>query len=102
VRRQRENRITRLELFFVGRIEWGAPISSEPGEVLKRLPSFVASALGTSCGCPMLERREANECYRSGASTQGVMSQIFTVLSKLAEARFFPSGLNATRLTTAV
>src|SRR5262249_41973177 len=29
-----------------------------------------------------------------------VSSQTFTVLSKLAEARRFPSGLNATRLTT--
>jgi hypothetical protein len=30
MRRQRENRITQLELFSVGRIAWGAPIFSEP------------------------------------------------------------------------
>jgi hypothetical protein len=29
MRRQRENRITRLELFFIGRTEWKAPVLSE-------------------------------------------------------------------------
>jgi len=38
--------------------------------------------------------------YSFGLSFQGVESQTFTVLSKLAEARRLPSGLNATRLTT--
>ena len=35
-------------------------------------------------------------------SFKGVKSQSFTVLSKLAEASCFPSGLNATRLTTLI
>jgi hypothetical protein len=30
MRRQRENRITQLELFSVGRMAWGSPITSEP------------------------------------------------------------------------
>ena len=37
--------------------------------------------------------------YSFSLSLKGVKSQSFTVLSKLAEARRFPSGLNATRLT---
>src|SRR5262249_55366163 len=48
------------------------------------------------------EPGSAETAYFFAFSYKLVESQTFTVLSKLAEARCFPSGLNATRLTTPV
>src|SRR5262249_55905329 len=49
-----------------------------------------------------VESGSAETAYFFAFSYKLVESQTFTVLSKLAEARCFPSGLNATRLTTPV